>query len=121
VAAKCDETIRADHGLQVKKKVLPIIKSDCACVEQPPPEDVPPLRRLKKIKYVEKPRPSCETVLCADAVRADKDLKVKQRKLPVFVPQNCPCIEEDIPDVFFQLKRFVSKCWSFLGTSCVSD
>ncbi|EFA12843.2 uncharacterized protein LOC103315087 [Tribolium castaneum] len=99
------EIPRADDGLKVEQKVLPTIKSECVCVEPPPLEPGTPLPRLPKFKYVEKPRESCDLPPCYDAVRADGDLKVTAKKLPVFVPQNCPCKEEVIPDAPVKMKR----------------
>ncbi|RZC35212.1 titin-like, partial [Asbolus verrucosus] len=98
-----DCPLRADDNLKVKKKTLPILKSECICAEPPPILDVPPLRRLKRVKIKEKP--CIPPPPCAVVERSDKNLKLKPKKLPPFVPQPCPCIEEHVPNTYVKLKR----------------
>lgn len=104
---KCEDHERADDNLTIKRKNLPVIKSDCVCIERPPMDEGRPLQRLPRYKYVEKPRESCEKLPCADAVRADQSMKPKHKRLPGFKPRDCPCIEPEVPDAPVKLKRFV--------------
>lgn len=108
VKEMCDEIQRSDIGKVFKPKPLPSFKLDCICKEPfAPLKDAPPLSRLKKTKYSDPPRKNVCHVddLCVVSSRADKSLKVVPRKLPIFTPSNCPCVDEDHPTKSFELKR----------------
>lgn len=91
---------RADEGLEVKSKTLPILKPiNCPCRSDPPLQEGPPLRPPTKL-HVVKPKP-CVIKKVMDCVpRADEEacLTVKPKKLPKIVPGECPCITTSIKD-----------------------
>lgn len=102
---ECLLTPRADANLEIKQKSLPILKPTCICIEAKPIEPAPRLRRMKKIKYIEKPKPDCNPRECHDAIRADDGQKLEKKKLPKFIPQHCPCLEEEMPTKGVKLRR----------------
>ncbi|XP_057662233.1 uncharacterized protein LOC130897413 [Diorhabda carinulata] len=96
----CADAVRADDNLvQKPKKLRPIKPKPCDCIEPPPMVDVP-LIRLKKIcedadDICYPPKPCPPPPPC---IRADDNLCVKPKKLPILVNPVCPCIEETVKD-----------------------
>ncbi|CAG9761574.1 unnamed protein product [Ceutorhynchus assimilis] len=96
---------RADDNLKTPPKKLPVIEGPvCPCVETPGPTIAPPIRRLD-LSVPEPVRVCKKTHPCADKERADDTWATKKKKLPKFVPGDCPC--EDRPMVDWNLKRLV--------------
>lgn len=89
---------RADEGLKVEQKNLPCLKAgDCPCVEQDL-VDAPPLVRLKPKPILQPPRICPPKEQCPE--RADKNLVVRKKKLPVLESKHCPCLPEpELQDV----------------------
>lgn len=98
---KKDRCKRADDGLKVKPKELPVlVPIDCPCLDTPPLKEGEPLRPPKKTHEPKAPpcRPRKKDDFCAP--RADKIacLKVVPKKLPKIVPGECPCITKEMKD-----------------------
>nr|XP_023015179.1 uncharacterized protein LOC111504731 [Leptinotarsa decemlineata] len=106
---KPEPCIRADDSLEVCEKTLPKLKvSPCPCIEQPIPDKNPKIRRLK-FKFKDPPRICpCEPI-CPCPPRADDNIIEKSKKLPLYIPGDCACIESpqmiDVP-----LKRLQKVC-----------
>ncbi|KAF2896820.1 hypothetical protein ILUMI_09354, partial [Ignelater luminosus] len=104
----CGKMPRADDKWRMRKKRLPKIKiSKCPCLEPEEMVDVEPLKRLRKFKKEDKDWKSLEVCKppCRNP-RADANLKIKSKSLPLLRPSKCPCVEEKIPCKFSpELKR----------------
>nr|CAH7739839.1 unnamed protein product [Callosobruchus chinensis] len=80
----------------------PYVPQPCACVEPPPMIDVP-LKRLPPKCPPEEHEVCYPERICPEEVclRADENLCVKPKKLPLLEPAECPCIEpgpmKDVP------------------------
>ncbi|KAJ3660996.1 hypothetical protein Zmor_005421 [Zophobas morio] len=109
VTETCDVTLRADHNLKIEKKVLPVLAAGCDCQPPRPMMKGEPLKRMKKFKYVDKPRVCKVEEKCEETIRADSKLKPEKKKLPVFVSTTCPCRPPAIPSVDVKLKRLQPK------------
>lgn len=87
VAEICPE--RADTGLRVKRKKLPKIVPGPCTRQESKLKDCAPIKRLKKVRI---PEPlKCvvkKRKICVE--RADDQLKVKKKKLPLLEPEECP-------------------------------
>ncbi|KAL1516864.1 hypothetical protein ABEB36_000703 [Hypothenemus hampei] len=96
---------RADDCYKVlPKKLPPLNPSNCPCIDEPPPQKAPPIKRLDL--HVPEPQRVCPPpAVCDESERADYQMKVKKKKLPKFVPGDCPC--EDKPLVDWNLKRLI--------------
>lgn len=82
---------RADKCLKIVPKKLPILPdSPCPCIDSPPPTIAPPIKRLHL--HVPEPERVCPPPdPCDEVERADDNLKQRKKKLPKFVPGDCPC------------------------------
>lgn len=120
---KSDCPPRADDCLRFCPKKLPPLKDDdCKCFEPEIPSQNPKLKRLA-FKFFDEPRTPrvcpCEPVKCPcpPPPRADELTKPKEKKLPVYVPGYCECIERppmtNAP--LIRLKKVVcepeERCW----------
>uniref|UniRef100_A0AAR5QI35 Uncharacterized protein n=1 Tax=Dendroctonus ponderosae TaxID=77166 RepID=A0AAR5QI35_DENPD len=96
---------RADKCFKVVPKRLPLLPdSPCPCIDTPPPAVAPPIKRLDL--HVPEPERVCPPPRpCDEVQRADDNLKQRRKKLPKFVPGDCPC--EDKPMIDWNLKRLV--------------
>lgn len=104
---KPPETIcapRADEGMEIRRKRLPYLKAtECACLEPPPMVDVK-LKRLQKF-CPEEIKKECPVETCEDIPRADDNLEIKKKRLPVIEPSSCVCISPEIPDKMPNMRR----------------
>jgi hypothetical protein len=103
---------RADDGMVVKPKQLPVIEpKECPCI---PVElvDVPPLKKLVPKPVVEPPK-VCKNLLECIIPRSDENLKVKRKMLPVMPPGSCPCVEPEPPIDTPPLKKLKKKPVTF--------
>lgn len=102
---KCEP--RADDGMVIKPKNLPVITAkECPCV---PHEilDAPPLKRLIPKPVVVPPRP-CPIRECT-IPRADRNMTVEKKSLPALPPGSCPCIEPEPPVDCAPLRKLKKK------------
>ncbi|XP_050294178.1 uncharacterized protein LOC126734535 isoform X2 [Anthonomus grandis grandis] len=95
---------RADECYKIVPKKLPMIECICPCIEPPRPTIAPPIKRLN-LKVPEPKRVCPEPHVCECVDRADACIPPKKKKLPKFVPGDCPC--EDKPMVDWNLKRLI--------------
>ncbi|XP_030758289.1 uncharacterized protein LOC115883993 isoform X2 [Sitophilus oryzae] len=94
---------RADECLVDEPKRLPPLEdSPCPCIDPPVPNKAPRIRRLN-LNVPEPERVCPRPPPCHLKQRADDHLVVPKKKLPKFIPGDCPC--EDRPMVDWQLKR----------------
>lgn len=103
---------RADHNLEVKPKKLPTLqKSACPCIEPYVPRKNPPIRRLN-FKFEDKPR-NCPEIDKDCPPRADDNLKIKEKRLPVLKERPCDCVPtkplKDVPLVRLKAKPVEEK------------
>lgn len=77
---------RADQGLKVPFKALPLLKSPkCKKIPSPPMREGPPLPRLPKMEPYDPPK--CKRIVKFECpTRADAKLKIKSRSLPELKP-----------------------------------
>lgn len=84
---------RADAGLKVVPKKLPKIKPKGCPGVQSKMKDSPPLKRLVPME-VPKPKRVCKPqVKSYCAPRADEDLEIERKELPVLEPPPCPRVK----------------------------
>ncbi|CAH1119878.1 unnamed protein product [Phaedon cochleariae] len=101
--------VRADDKVIICEKPLPQLKAGyCPCVEPEVPDKNPKMRRLK-FTFKDPPKPkSCEPINPCPP-RADDRMPEKHKKLPIFKPSDCVCIEPP-PMVNVPLKRLEKTC-----------
>lgn len=79
---------RADSGLKVRSKKLPKISPSICKPEEHKLKDCAPLKRLKKVRIQEPSKCKIAQETCHK--RADDDLRLRKKKLPVLEPEYCP-------------------------------
>lgn len=79
---------RADEGMKIKQKKLRSIVPGKCNPEKLKMKDCAPLKRLKKVPMPEPPKCVIVAQVCGD--RADDDLVMKKKKLPILEPEDCP-------------------------------
>lgn len=95
----CPEKIvcvsRADDGLVIKQKKLPVIEvKDCPCVEEPLTNTLPLIKLVPK--PVKEPIRICEVDECVEelrADRADKKTKIIKKNLSILPTSKCVCVD----------------------------
>ncbi|KAG5895830.1 hypothetical protein JTB14_038261 [Gonioctena quinquepunctata] len=106
VCPEPEPCVRADDSLCVEPRSLPHLEAKfCPCVEEPPLQEAPPLKRLN-LKVAEPPRVCPKLDVCDESYRADDSLREKRRKLPSLKPGDCPCVDKPMVDTA-PLKRLI--------------